>query len=194
MELLLGPGLILALSLQRTFCLHASAVAFRGQALVFLGASGAGKSTLAAALAGMDGGRWQRLADDVLPVRLEDVAGAVALPEFPQLKLAPAEQYVARDGRPERLPIAAIYVLAETATGVSGTDLAPRNAVAALTAHSLSTRLFAPALTARHLAFCAGLVEALPVRTLAYPRRLDVLPVVADWLAADLADVPSVGA
>ncbi len=47
---LLGPVLTLALALSGVWCLHGSAVRYKGKAIVFAGESGRGKSTLAAFL------------------------------------------------------------------------------------------------------------------------------------------------
>ncbi len=188
---ILGPGLLLALALRGTFALHASAAAFDGRAAVFLGESGAGKSTLAAALGLRSAQGWQRLADDVLPIARGADGALDALPEFPQLKLPADEQYVAVGSRPERVPIASIYVL-DTNSGsgaaepVSITALAPRNALLELIHHTVVGCLFAPDLAARHLDFCAAAATAVPMKRLRYPRRLDAFDAVAEALDADL--------
>lgn len=62
---LVGPILGIALRLKGRICLHASAVAIDGRAILFIGAAGAGKSTTAAALT-MGGARL--LTDDVVVV------------------------------------------------------------------------------------------------------------------------------
>lgn len=185
----LGPGLLLALALQGSFALHAGAVARGGRAAVFLGDSGAGKSTLSAALDRRRADGWRRLADDVLPVAPGAEAGIDALPEFPQLKLGPEEQYVADPSSPERLPVAAFYLLETPAAdedAVTITTLSPRDAAVALLTHTVASRLFAPDLAARHFAFCAAAAAAVPVRRLRYPRRLPALDAVAEALATDL--------
>jgi len=207
---ILGPGLLLALALQGTFAFHASAAALGERAAVFLGDSGAGKSTLAADLDRRRADGWQRLADDVLPVAPAADGSLDAWPEFPQLKLGAEEQYVAGGARPERLPIAAIYLLdafsalpaasafetvsAATTTAASAvadavtiTTASPRDALLALVAHTMAGRLFAPELAVRHFAFCAAVAAAVPLKRLRYPRRLEALDTVADALAADLA-------
>lgn len=199
---LLGPGLLLALALQGTFAFHASAAAFAGRAAVFLGDSGAGKSTLAAALDRRGAVGWTRLADDVLPVTLAATGRIDALPAYPQLKLAPREQYVA-DGRgPERLPVAAVYLLEEPGAGPDhdgGADavtLMPaslRDALLALTAHTMAVRLFDPSLAARHFAFCAATAGVLPVKRLRYPRRIGLLDAVVAAVEADLTASPGAG-
>lgn len=185
----LGPGLLLALALRGSFALHAGAVARGGRAAVFLGDSGAGKSTLAAALDRRRAGGWRRLADDVLPVTRAADGGIDALPEFPQLKLGPEEQYVADPSSPERLPVAAFYLLETPAAdedAVTITTVSPRDAAVALLAHTVASRLFAPDLAARHFAFCAAAAAAVPLKRLRYPRRLQALDAVAEALAADL--------
>lgn len=202
-QVILGPALLLALALHGTFALHASAVAIGGRAAVFLGDSGAGKSTLAAAL-GSRGGGWQRLADDVLPVALDADDIAVALPEYPQLKLPPEAQYVAGGGRPERVPIAALYLLdmspddasapttAPTATPITSASavtcepITGSQALTTLIAHTIASRLFAPDLAARHFAFCAAVASAVPMKRLSYPRRFDAFDAVAAAVASDL--------
>lgn len=187
-EVLLGPVLLLALAQRGIFCLHAGAVAAGARAVAFAGASGAGKSTLAAALARRP--PFRRLADDLLPVALE-AGGAVALPHFPQLKLPAAEQPAGED---ERLELAAVYLLAAEAKGgadaglaqVASCDLAGRRGALALVAQTAAARLFAPPLLAAHLSFCGDLAARIPVRRLAYPRRAEALPRVAEEIRREL--------
>lgn len=195
-ECVLGPGLLLALALGGTFALHASAALHRGAAAAFLGPSGAGKSTLAADLDRRRAAGWRRLADDVLPVAPGPRGELVAWPEFPQLKRGPEEQYVARGARPERVPLAALYILTPLDEGIASPiedravrveTVAARDAVAAIAAHSIATRLFAPDLAARHFAFCATAAERTAVKRLIYPRRVDALEAVAAALEHDLA-------
>ena len=177
-EAALGPALILALALQRVFCLHAGAVAAGDRAVAFLGPSGAGKSTLAARLPELGRG-WRRVADDVLPVAASPGAPC-ALPYFPQLKLARHEQ--AADPRDARLELAAVYLLAPPAPAADEVAIRPLTgwaATVALARHTVAARLFGPALLAAHLAFCAEAAARVPIRTLAVPRRPDALPRVA---------------
>jgi hypothetical protein len=82
---LLGPILGFVLRLRQTTCLHGSAVAIAGRALVLVGPAAAGKSTLAAALGRLG-----------YPVLSDDVAALVewndqwyVQPAYPQLRLWP---------------------------------------------------------------------------------------------------------
>jgi ABC transporter len=180
---LAGPPLALGFALRDVFCLHASAVEREGRAIAFLGESGAGKSTLARLLAGLPDGGWRRLADDLLPVALSP-GGPEARPRFPQPGLAGA----AAAALPERLPLAAVYVLAGPAGEVAITPLAGRAGALALVRHTVAARLFAADLLARHLEHAAAVAAAAPVRVLTYPWTADALPAVAAALAAALAE------
>ncbi|HEX2254785.1 MAG TPA: hypothetical protein VHQ65_16080 [Thermoanaerobaculia bacterium] len=204
----LGPVLALALALRGTFCLHASACLLAGSSApsgpggdgavhVFLGESGAGKSTLARELPRLPGGTWRRLADDVLPVRLA-AAGLVALPRFPQLKLATGEQFarLARAENRPSLPVTALHVLAGRWDPAAGPSAAAattpgvvpvegRAAALAVAAHTVAARLFPPVLLERHLAFCSAVADGVPVDHLAVPP----LPEHAAAVAATLAQI-----
>ena len=98
----LGAPLALALALRGTYLLHASALRRSDGAVLALSAdSGAGKSTLAAAAGRHPELALTRVADDQLPVRLGRLPAA--LPHFPQLKLAAADQYPR--GQPNLVPL-----------------------------------------------------------------------------------------
>lgn len=185
-EAALGPSLILALALQGTWCLHASAATFGGRVVAFAGESGNGKSTLTAFL-GRDGGAaWRGLADDVLPVTPES-DGLEVLPHFPQLKILPEAQPAV--GQPERMPLQAIYLLSAPEAGQAAPEiqaLSTREAMLALVRHTVAARLFDRELLARHMSFCATAAARIPVRRLTYPRQLAFLPQVRDALGADL--------
>ena len=178
---LAGPPLALGFALRDVFCLHASAVEREGRAIAFLGESGAGKSTLARQLTGLPDGGWRRLADDLLPVALS-ADGPQARPRFPQPGIAGATAA----GLPERLPLAAVFVLAGPAGEVAITPLAGRAGALALVRHTVAARLFAPDLLARHLEHAVAVAAAAPVRVLTYPWTADGPPAVASALAAEL--------
>lgn len=182
LETVLGPVLVLALALREVFCLHAGAACHNGRTVAFIGESGRGKSTLAAYLG--EQAAWRRIADDVLPVTVQE--DIVALPHFPQLKLAPEQQPAV--GLPQKVPLTAVYVLAESETGdVAVETLSPSAGALALVRHTVAARLFDKGLLARHLHFAARVAASLPVKRLRYPRRLSALAAVAAALAADVA-------
>ncbi len=169
-QLLLGPGLILALSLRGTYCLHASAVASNGGVAAFLGESGAGKSTLAGFLAGSAGSGWRAVADDLLPVALDE-RGLWALPRYPQLKLPVGHQPSLP--LPERMPVHSVYLLENAPSGraVSLRALSGVDGALALVEHTVAAKLFDRDLLARHLRFCVGAAAAIDVRRLSFHRK-----------------------
>jgi hypothetical protein len=176
-EILLGPALVLALAQRETWCLHASAISFRGRVMAFLGESGQGKSTLAEYLDAAGGPNWKRLADDILPVTFESSVASV-WPHFPQLKLSQESQ--PGPALAERLPLDQICVLvgADSARGPALKRLSARQALPALISHTAGTRMFNPSLLAGHFVFCAGLAGQVPVYALTYPHRREALPEV----------------
>lgn len=80
---LLGPLLGLALRLRGYMCLHASAVAVSGQAVVFMGPPHAGKSTTAAMFVRAG---YPLVADDVVAFKERD-AGILVQPTYAGLRL-----------------------------------------------------------------------------------------------------------
>jgi len=177
-DIFLGPALVLALAMRNSWSLHASAAMFQKQTTVFLGESGQGKSTLAAYL---DESNWKRVADDILPATLEDT-GAQIWPRFPQLKLPPDKQ--PGMNFPEQLPLDRICVLASVDENANPEIelLRPGQAIQVLLSHTAGTRLFEPKLLKKHLDFCAGVAEQVPVYRLANPHRKDALPMVKELL------------
>jgi hypothetical protein len=187
LERALGAPLALALAERGIYLLHAAALATPAGAVALAADSGVGKSTLAAAAAADTAQRgWTRIADDLLPVRLG--ARPEALPHFPQLKLAPAEQYPAAAA--ERLPLAAVVELdrlAPAAEPPASQRLGPAAAALALARATAAARLFDGELLAAHLAACAAAAECLAVARLSYPGGLGRLGAALDRLAAELA-------
>ena len=177
-DIILGPVIVLSLALRDIWSIHASAAMYRQSMIAFLGESGRGKSTLAAYL---DNFGWQRVADDILPVTLEET-GVQAWPHFPQLKL-PADNQPGLNF-PERLPLDKICLLekADADAAPELQRLPPNQAVRVLIGHTAGSRLFSPDLLGEHLEFCARAAERIPVYRLIYPHRKDVLPEVKELL------------
>ena len=148
-EALRGPVLLHALAQRGVFVLHASAARQPGGPLIaFTANSGVGKSTLAQAAADLG---WERVGDDLLPIA-ERAGHFVALPHFPQPKLADNAQYPA-DAAPS-LPLAALIQLKRGAAA-SFEPLAPRQAADLLLTSTVATRVFAGRSLTAHLALAA---------------------------------------
>ncbi len=160
-EVLLGPALVLALSLRGVFGLHASAILGAQGAVALLGPSGSGKSSLARQ-AVAEGSL--RLSDDVTPVTLTD-GGIRVLPRFPQLKLDPALTVADLE-----LPLAAMVWVEIGDGALALTQIATPEASRCLLRDTVASRLFAPALLAQHLDFCVALAQRTPAWRLHLPR------------------------
>lgn len=180
-EIMLGPALVLALAMQKTWCLHGSAAVFGTQAFVFLGESGQGKSTLASYLSSNASSDWQLMADDILPVTMEQ-SGLTGWPHFPQLKLPLDAQ--PGPNWPEQMPIGKICVLV-SANKDDEPDLQPLSGMDTMRvflSHTAGTRLFDDTLLEKHLAFCAKAVEYVSIHQLTYPHSRTALPKVRELL------------
>ncbi|MEY2879806.1 MAG: hypothetical protein RLZZ15_2186, partial [Verrucomicrobiota bacterium] len=82
--LIAGTGMAAVLYQRGHLCLHASAVAKDGRAILITGNSGAGKSTLATAL--LRAG-YEFLSDDVCVLRARDDGSFEIVPSYPSLRL-----------------------------------------------------------------------------------------------------------
>ncbi len=178
-DLLLGPVLVLALALQRRWCLHGGAVIQQGAAILFLGESGFGKSTIAAWLSAPHSA-MQRLADDVVPVAMN--GSLQSLPPYPQFNLPVAQQYA--DSAP--IAVEQIYVLEPGSENIPVTHELPAGAAAlAVARHTLSARLFPESLLARHLEFCAQVAETTHITALEYPHNQQSLDMLMEIIERD---------
>ncbi len=174
LEIVLGPALVVALAFENIFCLHASAIAKNGESCLFIGESGKGKSTLAA----YPGPGWNRICDDVLPVTVTNEL-VQAWPHYPQLKLAPVEQYDIE--LTTNLPVSNVFLLNHQAslTRESKTGLRRLNKIEIATAiirHTVAAKLFSPELLEKHLQFAAVVADTSNVFALRYPMNLKLLP------------------
>lgn len=158
-EVMLGPGLILALASRGVFALHAAAVEWRGGVWLLLGASGTGKSTFGA-IAGRHGAR--RWTDDISPIVATPIP--TLRPRFPQLKWAQPVSVpdVAR-------PIAGIVELTRAGPSLALHRLDALEASVVLIAHTVAARLFPPTVTAMHLAAVSKIASTCPVFRMAWP-------------------------
>lgn len=203
-DVLLGPALAVLLHQRGVLALHASSVLCPRGVVGFVGNSGWGKSTMAGAL---ERRGHELVADDVTAVEpTPEMIGV--LPAFPRLKLWPeaAEalglepeslprvvaseakraQAVARSLPAGRLPLIALFVLAEGAP-VRIEPLSPRDALIELVRHSFCAKRLVELGSEGHFLQCAEVARRVPVRRLLRPRDLGRLAAVADLVENELA-------
>ncbi len=190
---LLGPILGLVLRLRGVTCLHASAVAFEGRSVAFVGQTGAGKSTTAAAFAQQGYGV---ISDDI--VALEEREGALhVMPAYPHLCLWPESVRMLYDS-PEALPrlmpdwdkrrltlgeegtrfesrclpLGAIYVLSERRPNPAPyvEVIRPQRGFLALVADTYANKILDREMRAREFAVLGQLVTTVPIRRV-YPHE-----------------------
>lgn len=181
----LSAGLAAILHQRRRLVLHGSAVAVRGEAVVFLGEPGSGKSTLTAAAYSLG---HPLLTDDVTAVDFPDPRVA---PGIPRIKLWPdAARALGYDSLPPLrpgldkralradrdfpsapLPLRRLYVL-RPGDRLEETALAPGPAVVELVRHSYCTGLLPDSGDRAHFLQCAAVAESAAIRALTLPRDL----------------------
>ena len=206
---LLGPVLGFVLRLRGVICLHASAVAVHGQALVLVGPAGAGKSSTAAAFARLG---YSVSSDDVVPIREK---GDVFLAEsaYPRLCLWPdsvtslygspdalspltptwEKRYLALGGngcqfQREPLPLGAIYLLGQRSPAGAAPwveALPAREALMALVRNTYSTYLLDEAMRAREFELLGRVVARLPVRQVNPRADLNTLSGLSEAILED---------
>jgi hypothetical protein len=205
---LLGPVLGLLLRMRGVTCLHASAVAFGGNAVAFVGSEGAGKSTTAAALARRG---HAILSDDVValaerngsffihpaypylclwPESVESLYGsAEALPQFSAnyekrcLSLGKQEVQFAE----QALPLAAIYILGERRGDPAPLveELTPQKAFLALVANTFATNTLDSDMRAKEFEILARVASKVPIRLLCANRDAGRLSDLCDLLSKE---------
>ena len=192
--------LIAALTLQGEEPLHATVVRVNDRAIGFLGDSGAGKSTLAAFLLAEGA---ELVTDDMLRV-VYDMGKVTAHRGPPRLKLFDEQArrllpaavrdaafnpmsgkllVEAATSRGERFPLSALFWLDEAPA--DGATVAVRRVLGAealkiLLAATLHRDHRPPERTERQLRALERLAKSVPLFALAYPRRHEILPAVAD--------------
>ena len=208
---LLGQALSFALVKQGFDPLHATTVAIDGAAVAFLGESGYGKSSLGAMF--IQAGH-RLLTDDLLVLSPHDGgftahAGPPRIKLFPGIArhtLGPTERgtpiasttrklVIPLDDRQAfrcPLPLKAIYVLtpparSRTMAGARIRCVSKRRACLALLRNTFNASVTDPGRLSRELSFAASVAETVPIKLLAYPRTLRVLPIVREAILADLS-------
>ena len=203
---LLGQVLSFALIARGLEPLHATAVVVGDGAIGFLGDCGRGKSTLGAAFVRAG---HRLLTDDLLVLR--DDHGSVRAAAGPaRLKLfrRPARRVLGRGVRGTPMndrggklvfplgpraargdaPLRALYVLRPGhGHRVAIHALSPRRAFVELTRNTFNACVLDAARLARQFDLAARVAASVPVKTLAYPRRLDRLAAVRAAIEADVS-------
>jgi hypothetical protein len=184
---LLGPVLGILLRLRGMTCLHASAVAFGGYSVAFVGSAGAGKSTTAAALAQQGYGV---LSDDIVALAEREgtyhvlpsyahvclwpdsvkmlYGSSEALPRFvpdwEKRRLALGDQGARFE--PGSLPLGAIYILADPFPDSSQfvEKISPQAALISLVTETFANKLLDRKQRATEFALLGRLVTSVPVR------------------------------
>lgn len=193
-------GMMLAAALHQRgyFVMHSSVVKIAGQAVALIGPAGAGKSSTAAALHARG---HAVVADDNAAID-QRAASPCVVPGFPTLKLYPdvavflgferdslkelhhsqikQAQSVSSGFSPDRVPLAAIYVLDQTANA-DVSNLSSITIVTELIRHSVPIRWGASG-DGRHLRNCAELANAVPVFRVRTFTELSELPGVAELI------------
>ena len=209
---LVAPVFGLLLYLRGLTCLHASAIAHDGKALVFVGGAESGKSTLAAAFARMN---CRVLSDDILVVEKADRL-FVARPGMPRIGLWPESVgylWGDREALPRQvatwdkryldladanlfqespLPVGAVYSLADRAPEATLRiePLRDIEAVLPLFANKYVTRVTEREQSRRDFVLLSELAASVPVRRIT---RKDALPDLQETCEAILADYVLLG-
>lgn len=210
---LLGPVLGFALHLRRVICLHASAIAVDGQAILLVGIGGAGKSTTAAAFVGQgyavltedvaaldEGDDRFRVRSGYPRIRLwpESVAALYGAPDaLPLLTPNWEKRYLdlsASGFHPKPLPVAAVYVLTERRAGLVAPwiePLAPQAAVMALLSNTYTAHIHDLQMRVREFQTLGRLARTVPVRQVIAPADRQRIPQLCDAILADLGRHPA---
>jgi hypothetical protein len=181
-EAMLGPGLITAMAINKTWSLHTSAVSFNDTLIAFLGKSGSGKSTLAHFLSNREDGGWQLVCDDILPVH-QIGEKIIAYPGFPQLKILPSAQPASR--LPLQIELNCIIWLDPGYIVDSPLQLQLLSSQATaqvIIQHTVASRLFTLDLLKSHLDFSLNTSLKVPGYRLDYPHDCDRLPEIQHLL------------
>jgi hypothetical protein len=208
---LLGQVISFALLKQGIEPLHCTAIVVAGEAVGLLGDCGYGKSSLAAAF--LKAGHLL-LTDDLLVLQ-ENGQGFLAYPSFPRIKLFPEvaqtlfgdkvlgthmNPYTAKLIIPlapglsfrKVAPLKTFFVLRSPDKKSAGKriiirSLSPRQAFLALTANTFNVKVREPDRLKRLLDFATLVANKVPVKSLSYPRDLDLLPQVVEAVRLSLA-------
>jgi hypothetical protein len=207
---LLGPTLGFVLRLRGVTCLHASAVAIGGAAVVLVGASGFGKSSLAAAFAQRG---YAILSDDVVALADDGERFSVRA-AYPRIRLWPHsvdslfghsealpritpgwdKRFLSLDGARYRfqaadLPLRGIYLLGDRDTNPGAPAIRPmegHEALLHLVGNTYTTYLLDRGMRAREFEVLARLARHVAVRRATPSARFDRIHELCAAIESDL--------
>jgi len=179
-----GPALILALSLNNIFCIHASSIRYKGRTALFIGKSGVGKSTIAEELFS-DYDSVIRTSDDILPIRLGGLS-VYALPRFPQLKLDEDAQYPKEFD--EKIPVSDIFILnkEDKVDEYTITDCPSMELAENLIKQTISSVLFDNHVLKNHLELCSTTASSHKGKKVSFSHDLNKLPSLCKMILDDI--------
>ncbi len=211
---LIGSGMGIVLRVRGLLCLHASVVAYRGQAFLLMGSKGAGKSTTCAALAEL--GAYP-MSDDIAALTRQGTAYQVA-PAYPYIRLRPevasaiysdlaltehiwaVQNFTLVDKRylnleangliyqRDPLPLAAIYFLDSRQPSLEAPEIQPINGLdklQTLAKHGVARDFFPDQRVAEFVQLTA-LANTIPLRRVVRSDDLASVPRIAAALLADI--------
>jgi hypothetical protein len=205
---LLGQVLSFALVKRGLESLHSSAAVVDGGCVGFLGDCGQGKSTL---LASFVAAGYKQLTDDLLVLK-PNASSVVAFPGPPRIKLMPNSAHLLGADGPsmndlvqkkvislggmqvQQSPVRlrALYLLAQ-ASNSEETKIAVlngRKALLALVKNSFNVMINDRDRLKQQFAWAAAIASTVPVRTISYPRNLQLLPQVRAAILKDIETLP----
>lgn len=169
-ELVTGPALVLLLSRQSIYCLHAGAVSTIAGNIGFIAESGAGKSTLATDF----DDNWRQISDDILPIHFDEQSNiARMLPSYPQLKLPGA---ISPNGVVKTQPLHfLVRVNPEPSASIRFKRLPKLQGMLQVVRHTVAAKLFDTELLIDHSNFAKQVSIAVPIIEVSYPRKIKQL-------------------
>ena len=176
LQVVMGPALILLLSVTKNYCLHASAVVTPQGCFAMLAEPGAAEPTLSAHI----DSSWSQLADDILP--LEFIDDIELIHQYPQLKLSNA-CISERPVKPVFLKCI-FRVSQEPAPHTEFNELERTDALLQIVRHTVAARLFDHKMMREHASFAKRLTGHIPTIELSYSHDLSKL----DELRGDITD------
>ncbi|MBL4673856.1 MAG: hypothetical protein JKX81_16470 [Arenicella sp.] len=178
LELITGPALVLLLTLDDTYCLHAGAVDTVAGRIGIIAESGAGKSTLSQHV----DDQWRQVSDDIMPLRIDDSGSTIeVLADFPQLKLSDNRvEHSDNDSgnSPDVGRKKLDYLLRINpvpGSSISFSVLPRVQAMLQVVRHTVAAKLFDSKTLREHARFAKKVSTLVPVIEVSYPRDLHKL-------------------